>query len=484
MNGPATTANGRPAHGRYAHPGYALTDAILLDPLMPVAMKLVLGATLAVPSRNPSLNRLATILPLNRAAIILAQRQLEDLELALYDRPSEAWERHPTNPRFVRSNQVIHVHPSADPTQAPGAYVKLPGHVAMRLPRGRKNAARFPLLALLYAREQLRRGAIQIEDDAAASLLGFRAPDRSPDARGVRRLREELLRAGVIRRAQRTNPTSIYVMPGATHRPADAKTLDPSRTRRLRHLPVDVGAPIRVLANEAEWAMIEGHFARLHPAYHAYACMVAWRASQARLQAPLTTKAILHGLSEAATARAAQTTGTDRSTTPYGAGGRPGYFSTFNHQEQELADDASRRREEQSSEVKTGAELPSVIRDEAHAQRAVLRAAVPALATTFGAEGAAEGRKAPKIVSEALARLADRISFASPAQAALVLQAVREQLGRIDAAAPPRQRYAQLQTAMAYLSGDDKLYDVVKAARPAPNTRVIDMLEAEFGSTR
>lgn len=121
---------------------------------------------------------------------------------------------------------------------------RLPGAIAARLPRGRgvTNGAELRLVALMYAREQLRRGAIQVEDEVVARKLGLQVHRNGcfdgPNVNQVRRLREKLVEQGtLVVMDARAYPCPIYVMPGGTpQKPENPDAFEPAHTRRFRSL--------------------------------------------------------------------------------------------------------------------------------------------------------------------------------------------------------------------------------------------------------
>ncbi len=200
------------------HPGYRLTDVALFTHELSPAAKLVLGITLAIPERNPSVRQLEQWLPLSRRAIHNAQDELEATGCR-YDRPYSAADRNTFNPRFARSNRLASVPPVWEPVRRgnnvqPSVY--LPGLVAETLPRERKYA----LLTLLYVREQIRRGAVQMPDPVAAMRLGV-------TERWVKEARRLLRERGVLKSAKRRYSPPIFRVEGV-HVPE--KKFDPSMT--------------------------------------------------------------------------------------------------------------------------------------------------------------------------------------------------------------------------------------------------------------
>jgi hypothetical protein len=242
------------------HFGFLATEAVLFHPRLSHPAKLALAASLTYPNRNPSLSQLEAATGLRRKTIIDAQNELEREEIARYDRPRHPWEREPGSHRFRRSNRLTWVAREADPYHAANAKkkIELPGVIAALLPRGKNNAARFPLVALVYALEQLRRGAVQMEDEVAASLLRL-------EKRQVQRIRQEMRRLGLLVFVRREAPADIFTFPGATvHDPG--RILDATRTRRFvpLHTACHPKATL-LLASPAELAHANRTAARLGP---------------------------------------------------------------------------------------------------------------------------------------------------------------------------------------------------------------------------
>ena len=226
-----------------------LTDAVLFDRSLPFDARAVLALTLGHQGKNPSVDYTAAAIGLQPRTVLTAQRVLEygtrvwtmddagaialvaDCPAtATFDRPSEWYERHPNSPQFHRSTKLDVLAPWAKP--ADHAHAELPADIAARLPKREHHNSIVRLVALAYAREQLIRGAIQIEDASLAYLLGA-----SP--RQVRRAREQLLREGILRFERREGPCDIYTMPGGTPvRPIDPDALEPLWTRRLATLTI------------------------------------------------------------------------------------------------------------------------------------------------------------------------------------------------------------------------------------------------------
>jgi hypothetical protein len=262
-----------------------ITDELLFDRSRSVQERVTLAATLAYPDRNPSLTQLEERAASSRLSVIEAQNELERYEpiwteeadgsfsllssrLVTYDRPSHYYDREPDNPRFKRPNRVVAIEPWADPDRA--RFVELPLDVVERLPRGHKNSALIRLLALFYAREQLRFGAIQKEDAFVARLLLGQAEKRYPDQyqRAIRRARDAMIEANVLSVADDTaEPAPIYTMPGATPgREPDLERFDPARTERLQE--IELGGILfgDVLGSDAEAASARQLARQLGPA--------------------------------------------------------------------------------------------------------------------------------------------------------------------------------------------------------------------------
>lgn len=259
------------------------TDELLFSGQEPNA-KVVLAATLGVPNRDPSLSQLAEMTGLKRNTVKAAQDELErwrtmwlevaeEMKLCLpgvlvvYDKPEQWYDRYRDNPRFNRSNKVTSVWLAFDPTPSRASdappRIELPAHIHTRLPRRSRSAAVLRLVAAVYAREQLRRGAIQIEDETVARKLGLKEVvggwEEGPNVRQVARARETLIAAGIlVVHDADAQPCPIYTMPGATpQRVENPAALEPEWTFRFRrHRLKDAGEQLDVYATDAQWATV------------------------------------------------------------------------------------------------------------------------------------------------------------------------------------------------------------------------------------
>jgi len=269
-----TAPNRSPAAGRQQglFHGYRMTDDVLFHPWLTTTEKLVLGAFAAHPRRSPSHRYLRAHTPVHHDSIEAALSRIEEVfGLAIFDRPHGPQDRDPITRRFARPNRAMMLAPAADPARPENARrsVVLPARIAAKLRRGQRNSGLTVLVALLYVREQLRRGAIQADDEAVAAML-------HTEARKVRRIREQMIRDSVLVRAKKAPGSAIYTMPGATARTPAAADLDVTRTRRLRLLPIDIGTPIYALANDREWSAIQSALAQTPTTGHALAVTEAW----------------------------------------------------------------------------------------------------------------------------------------------------------------------------------------------------------------
>lgn len=226
------------------------TDELLFSD-EPPHVRVVAAATFGYPKRNPSLVELAKMTGLKPHTVKDAQNQLEAWSragttviapLAQYDKPENWYERNPDNPRFQRSNELTRVfRPDYDPDRAKYR-IELPASVLAKLPRGQKNSAILRLVACAYAREQLRRGAIQIDDATLAEQLQLRVQregfGEETNVAQVTRARETLLRRGVLVVHDADADPPIYTMPGATPgKPENPDELAPEATKKLRQHP-------------------------------------------------------------------------------------------------------------------------------------------------------------------------------------------------------------------------------------------------------
>jgi hypothetical protein len=234
----------------FDHFGYVITDAVLYHPHLSNAAKIVLAGSLAYPNRDPSFTQLEMTLPITRQHIGPAQRELESAGIVRYARSEKriggdgprAKHRDENNRIVWVANEAEPQHPSNDKR-----VVRVPSRVAARLPRGTKNASLYPLLALHYTGAQLRQLAIQVEDNAAAWLLGA-----SP--KQIARARKAFITAGVLLLARRVRPATIYTLPDATTTEPNPNQVDPSKTRRLLDLKIGEDQPVRLYGSESELA--------------------------------------------------------------------------------------------------------------------------------------------------------------------------------------------------------------------------------------
>jgi hypothetical protein len=242
-----------------------LTDDVLFDRFHTFEERAVLAVTQGHHGKNPSVRDLAKTLGIKDDAVMKAQQDLETdfyfqieqprgdisftYQLATFDRPSEFWERQTTNPRFRRSTRLEAVAPRAE-LYVGGVkkkWTELPRDIVKRLPKRRHGNALVFLVALAYAREQLRRGAIQIEDDALAYLLGA-------SEKRIAAIRRLLVKAGILKFERRDHPAHVYTMPGGTPgREEDALGLRPEHTRRLSDLTIGpFSLPVFACATELD----------------------------------------------------------------------------------------------------------------------------------------------------------------------------------------------------------------------------------------
>lgn len=283
-----------------------ITDAALFE--LELDEALVLAATCGYPNRNPSLTQLAATTGLHRASVKIGQDKLEAClgrpyvegegakvltggelidqmrqmdanvpppvgwhrarqvaPLVTFDKPEHFYDRQPDSPRYTRSNRITWIQPKYDPDHPRnvGKVVELPASVLAKIPRGRgvTNAPLLRLLALAYVREQLRRGASQVEDRLLADRFGIYEVDQDTGfyeglaVRQVARTRDKLAQAAVIELHDDGDGLPIYVMPDGT--PGSDKTVDdfdPARTRRIRILGLDGDDGQEIVATDAQHA--------------------------------------------------------------------------------------------------------------------------------------------------------------------------------------------------------------------------------------
>jgi hypothetical protein len=279
---------------------YRATDALLFDTSLTFDERLVLAATLGHPTRSPSLTETADATGLHRQTVrdlqvalnhhhpsivrhddgrvTIKVREGEDgvpeipLPVALWQRPYEWFERNPTDPRYGFSNTLLYVREQYDP-RAPankGRWIELPASIHTRLARGKgvSNAAIVRLVALVYASEQLQRGAIQMDDYTLAELLGA-------DKKQIGKIRRRLIEDGILRVVQHGKKTDpVYTMPGAA--PGSSKTsadFDATKTKRMMTLQIAGGEFYSVLTSEAGYE----HLVRLFEAAPPTAAEAFWQ---------------------------------------------------------------------------------------------------------------------------------------------------------------------------------------------------------------
>lgn len=110
---------------------------------------------------------------------------------------------------------------------------------------GQSTFAVTVLVAAVFAREQLRAGAIGLDDATVATLLGL------DDKRKATAATKKLTKAGIIEPI--SGETGLYRMPDAT--PNGKKTpadFDPRKALRLRWLGLD-GETYEVLTSDDAW---------------------------------------------------------------------------------------------------------------------------------------------------------------------------------------------------------------------------------------
>jgi hypothetical protein len=231
------------------HPGFKLTDHTLLRHDLSTAAKLVLGVSLALPGRNPSQRYLERWLPVPKAEIQAAQDELEAKGVCTLDRPKSARDRNPHNPRFARWNKIVAVRNDAEPNRRSEgdnprrAYIL--GSLAASLPRGRgfRNLRLYPLLVLLYAREQARRqaGAIQLPHDLADELLGF--PNGT-----TADLWNELHARGLVAIIEGGDTPIFTLVDG----PEGDEDFEPQKSRHLHHI-----GPVKIIGTAKQFELAQ-----------------------------------------------------------------------------------------------------------------------------------------------------------------------------------------------------------------------------------
>lgn len=455
-----------------------ITDAVLLDPTVPAAAKLVLAQTLGYRNYDPSLTQLEGDLPLKRESIHAAQAWLEDHDFVVYDRPEHAWDRLPDSVRFNRSTRAAQLAPQVDPAHAEVALVELPPAVMaqIRADAGcKKNAAYHPLLALLYAREQRLRRALQMPDACAAWLLGL------PNAKRAGNLRRDLLRVGVIKSEGRAQPCDIYTMPGGTVQAPDASQLDRQTTRNFRQLNVG-GSSFTFYASGAECDQA----ARFLALVGEDAMLRVLSAARVATGVRARIGPILDTLRKLAESPEVSRSG--HLSRPFGApvssvegtGLLPltsdlEELTSFAREALEVQEQEQERwdGEDEQHTAPTAPSRPGALPAELEAR----------LASIFGHHGK-PGRKAHTQLSDAWRHLAGKHDGDfNAAQLRIALQLGNDQLDRV-ADVPPTDRpraYAALATACSYVAAPaDDVYSALKAAR----TPISDEVASALGLDR
>jgi hypothetical protein len=252
------------------HSGYRLTDWLLLNPHATAVEKLYVGRALTFRERNPGLSLLQATTPATRTALSRAQRSCEEKGFLVLDRPRFGSDRNANNPRFARSNKIVSFHPQIETRrregQAPPLTITITGELVERLPRGSgvDHGPYAPLVALLYAREQIRRGGIQLPHAVTAARLNI-------TERIVKRVEKDMLALGALKVIKDGNEPIYRLL--HVHVP-DATPRD-NKTPRMRQL-----GPEAIIATNAQWTAIDAMTVDLDDA------QVADLLSEARARGP------------------------------------------------------------------------------------------------------------------------------------------------------------------------------------------------------
>jgi hypothetical protein len=229
-------------------PAFLITDWLLFNAAVPARVKTVIGYTLAWSGRNPSIGILATRSGMKPHAVIDAQRWIEANLLGEYRRGKRGAEN-------TQTNRLVHLDPAALP-QRDHYFECIPRRTLSGLPRGKgvSNTYLYPLLLALYAREQHRRGAVQIEDEAAAAMISL-------DKRQVQRLRQKLIQTGALVRVRKDTPAHVYRLRDFR---AEPDKLDTHRTPRVRQLPLrDQTPPLQVICGPGQQEALYEYASRM-----------------------------------------------------------------------------------------------------------------------------------------------------------------------------------------------------------------------------
>lgn len=183
--------------------------------------KVHLAARLSPYDRDESIAQLVTRLPYNRDAIHADTQALRDKRIITTA----------LSGKYARGIKIVDVDPRYD--NRAGKFAHLPGPLVERVidgkPRGATNAL---LLGLLFAKEQVHRGAIHVTENAARNDLDLSEKEyRIAIAR--------LKRTGVIKKVGSADQTPIYVMPDldVKPRPDDLMPSLTDRTTTFRSQP-------------------------------------------------------------------------------------------------------------------------------------------------------------------------------------------------------------------------------------------------------
>lgn len=191
--------------------GVVLTDWTLLASELAVDEKIVAGLMLDPRKRNDSLEQLVAKGPYNRQRTREARRSLH----------YKGYITTRVGGGYANSRHVLHVDPRME-TRDHGANRSqlLHGDLIHRLLAGsHRGGDRTILLAALYLREQIRRGAIMVSEPVAADLIDI-------SRREVQGAKRRLLDTGVIVQVSTHLGRPVYVMPQAKP-PPDFDRFDP-----------------------------------------------------------------------------------------------------------------------------------------------------------------------------------------------------------------------------------------------------------------
>jgi hypothetical protein len=211
-----------------------MTDALWERPDVSELAKQRLAAANADKQNVAGKRRLLATFGGRDAAILATTDELETAGLAVFDRAKPGQWIDPTTRRATR---VARIAPEADWGHKANARRRI--HLPYTLTGKTADLGRSPSpvdanrVLLYYQREQLKRGAIEVDDRHLERLFGWQARKVNHKNR-VRVIREWALAAKIIERVSDGDVAPIYVFTdGHSRYEASPDGIDSSRTRRL-----------------------------------------------------------------------------------------------------------------------------------------------------------------------------------------------------------------------------------------------------------